>query len=33
MATLLQDIKAQSDWITKAFAAEKLKPDILFTAS
>jgi len=27
MATLLQDIKTQSDWITKAFAADKLKLD------
>ena len=25
MATLLQDIKTQSDWITKAFATEKLE--------
>ena len=27
MATLLQDIKTQSDWITKAFAADNLKLD------
>ena len=27
MATLLQDIKTQSDWIAKAFAADKLKLD------
>lgn len=27
MATLLQDIKTQSDWIIKAFAADKLKLD------
>jgi len=27
MATLLQDIKTQSDWIVKAFAADKLKLD------
>jgi hypothetical protein len=27
MATLLQDIKTQSDWITKAFAADKLRLD------
>ncbi|RYE55951.1 MAG: hypothetical protein EOP48_09095 [Sphingobacteriales bacterium] len=27
MATLLQDIKTQSDWITKAFATEKLELD------
>ena len=27
MTTLLQDIKTQSDWITKAFAADKLKLD------
>ena len=27
MATLLQDIEAQSDWITKAFAADKFKLD------
>ncbi len=27
MATLLQDIKTQSEWIVKAFAADKLKLD------
>ena len=27
MGTLLQDIKTQSDWIAKAFAADKLKLD------
>ncbi len=27
MATLLQDIKTQSEWITKAFAADKLNLD------
>jgi hypothetical protein len=27
MATLLQDIKAQSEWIVKAFSADNLKLD------